>query len=219
LKNFAVIFDMDGTMVNNTPYHYRTWKVMFEKYGLGELTSNRYYAEFSGVPIIDTIQRLFSDVSDSGKLQQLVKEKETIYQELYTPHAKPVDGLVELLTELKLAGIKLAIASSASIHDIDFVLKHIDVRNYFDVIIDGSQVSQGKPSPQIFLKAAEHLQTLPENCIVFEDSVAGIKAGNAARMKVIGVATGNTAEKLQPSALVINDFTELNLQTLTDLFS
>lgn len=218
MKNFAVIFDMDGTMVDNTPYHYRTWKVLFEKYGLGDLTSQTYYSEFSGVPVFDTVQRIFGDSRDNTELQQLVKEKETVYQHLYTQHAVPVNGLVELLTELKQAGVKLAIASSASIHDINFVLDRIHVRDYFDVIVDGSQVSKGKPSPEIFLKTAERLQTLPENCAVIEDSIAGIKAGNAAGMKVIGITTGNTAEKLQPSALVINDFTELDVKSLADLF-
>ncbi len=217
MKNFAVIFDMDGTMVDNSPFHYRTWKVMFEKYGLGQLTSQTYYTQLSGVPIIDTVKRLFSDRDIEG-MQQLVREKELIYQGLYAPHAKPVDGLMDLLAELKQAGIKLAIASSASTHDIDFVLKHVHVRDYFDVIVDGSQVSKGKPRPEIFLKTAAHLQTAPENCVVFEDSVAGIRAGNAAGMKVVAVATGNTAENLQPSALVIKDFTGLNVKKLAGLF-
>lgn len=208
---------MDGTMVDNTPYHYRTWKVMFEKYGLGGLSQQTYYAELSGVPIMDTVKRLFTNAHTSDQMQELVREKELIYQGLYLPHATPVNGLVELLTELKQAGIKLAIASSASVHDIDFVLKHIHVKDFFDLIVDGSQVDKGKPSPDIFLKAAADLGTAPTDCIVFEDSVAGIKAGNAAGMKVVGVATGNTADKLQPSALVINDFTELNLQKLADL--
>lgn len=218
MKKFAVIFDMDGTMVDNTPYHYKTWQVMFEKYGMGELTSHTYYSEFSGVPVMDTVRRLFGGDRDNDGLHQLVKEKETIYQDLYTAHAVAVNGLVDFLRELKQNGIKIGIASSASIHDIDFVLERIHVRDYFDVIVDGSQVSKGKPSPEIFLKTAEHLQTLPANCAVIEDSIAGIKAGNAAGMKVIGITTGNTAEKLQPTALVINDFTEINTEKLAALF-
>ncbi len=218
MKNFAVIFDMDGTMVDNTPYHYRTWQVLFDKYGMGDLPVQTYYAEFSGVPVFDTVQRLFGSSRDNEGLHQLVKEKETVYQDLYTAHAAPVNGLIGFLDELKQNDIKIAIASSASVHDIDFVLDRIHVRDYFDVIIDGSQVSKGKPSPEIFLKAAEHLQMLPQNCAVIEDSVAGVKAGNGAGMKVIGITTGNTAEKLQPSALVINDFTELNIEKLAGLF-
>jgi len=218
LKNFAVIFDMDGTMVDNTPYHYQTWQVMFKKYGMGELSPHTYYSEFSGVPVLDTVQRIFSDRDNDG-MHQLVKEKEAIYQDLYTPHAVAVKGLVGFLEDLKQSGIKIAIASSASIHDIDFILERIRVREYFDVIIDGSQVNKGKPNPDIFLKAAEHLQTLPQHCAVIEDSIAGIKAGNAAGMKVIGITTGNSAEKLQPSALVIDDFTELSVEKLTELFN
>ena len=219
MKNFAVIFDMDGTMVNNTPYHYRTWQVMFEKYGLGEITPQTYYAEFSGVPVFDNVVRVFGNQRDNEGLNQLVKEKEVIYQGLYSPEAAPINGLVDFLKELKQNGIKIAIASSASMHDIDFILERIHVREYFDVIIDGSQVDKGKPNPDIFLKAAEHLQTSPQNCAVIEDSIAGIKAGNAAGMKVIGITTGNTAEKLQPSALVIDDFTGLSIEKLAGLFN
>lgn len=218
MKNFAVIFDMDGTMVDNTPYHYKTWQVMFEKYGMGELPSQTYYSEFSGVPVMDSVRRLFGADRDIDGLHQLVKEKESIYQNLYTSEVTPIHGLIAFLDELKQNGIKIAIASSASIHDIDFILERIHVRDYFDVIIDGSQVDKGKPNPDIFLKAAEHLQTLPHNCAVIEDSIAGIKAGNAAGMKVIGITTGNTAEKLQPAALVINDFTALNIKKLAELF-
>ena len=210
---------MDGTMVDNTPYHYRTWQVMFEKYGMGQLTQHTYYSEFSGVPVFDTLQRLFGDSRDTNGLNELAKEKETTYQNLYDAHVVAVKGLVNFLIALKQQGIKIAIASSASIHDIDFVLDRIHVRDYFDVIIDGSYVNKGKPNPDIFLKAAEHLQTLPEHCAVIEDSVAGIKAGNAAGMKVIGITTGNTAERLQPTALVIADFTELNVEKLADLFN
>lgn len=219
MKHFAVIFDMDGTMVDNTPYHYRTWQVMFKKYSLGEISEHTYFSQFSGVPIKDSIQRLFGNTHSTGQLHKLVQEKESTYQELYTPHVAPINGLINFLSELKQAGIKLAIASSASIHDIDFILERIHVRDYFDVIVDGSQVSNGKPNPDIFLKAAAHLQTAPQDCFVFEDSIAGIKAGNAAGMKVIGITTGNTAEQLQPSVMVIDDFTELNVQKLQELFA
>jgi len=107
---------------------------------------------------------------------------------------------------LKSAGIKMAIASSATVEDIEFVLNKIPIRDDFEAIIDGSRVSKGKPNPQIFLKAAADLQARPEDCVVFEDSLAGIKAANAAGMKVVGITTGHKAEQLQPSSLVIDDY-------------
>ena len=109
-------------------------------------------------------------------------------------------------------------ASSATMEDIDFILNKIPIRGDFEAIIDGSRVSKGKPNPQIFLKAAEELKARPEDCVVFEDSLAGIKAANAAGMKVVGITTGHTADQLQPSGLIINDYTELTVQKLAALF-
>lgn len=217
-KQFAAIFDMDGTMVDNTPYHYKTWKALYEKYDIGKLSNETYKAQISGVPIIDTMRGLFPN-ADEATLKSLVSEKEKLYRELYTPFIAPVNGLENMLAELKDGGLKLAMASSATIDDIDFVLRHVPVRQYFDVIIDGNRVSKGKPNPQIFLKAAADLNMFPEDCVVFEDSIAGIKAGNAAEMKVIGVTTAHPADQLQPTNLTINDYTELNIQKILDLFS
>jgi beta-phosphoglucomutase len=216
-KQFAAIFDMDGTMVDNTPYHFKTWQTLYKKYGIGDLSEETYKTEISGVPIMDTVRSLFPD-ADEETLKSLVREKEQLYQEIYTPFIAPINGLENLLTELKDGGVKLAMASSASWDDIDFVLSHVKVRQYFDVIIDGNRVSKGKPNPQIFLKAAADLHMRPEDCIVFEDSMAGIKAGNAAGMKVIGITTAHPADKLKPTNLTINDYTELSLQKLQALF-
>jgi beta-phosphoglucomutase len=218
IKQFAAIFDMDGTMVDNTPYHFKAWQTLFKKYDKGELNKERYNAEISGVPIMDTVRILFPDANENFQ-KNIAREKERLYQEYYTPYITPVNGLENLLIELKDAGVKLAIASSAGMDDIDFVLSHVPVRQYFDVIIDGDRVSKGKPNPQIFLKAAADLHTQPADCVVFEDSIAGIKAGNAAGMKVVGISTAHTADGLQPSNLVIKDYTELNLHRLEKLFN
>jgi len=216
-KHFAAIFDMDGTMVDNTPYHFKSWQAIYKKYNKGEITAETYKSQISGVPIIDTLKGLFPD-ADETQLQALLKEKEGLYKEFYGPYVSAVNGLENLLIELKDAGVKLAMASSATIDDIDFILSHVPVRQYFDVIIDGNRVSKGKPNPQIFLKAAADLGMKPEDCVVFEDSIAGIKAANAAEMKVVGITTGHPAAKLQPSNLVIKDFTEVDQQKLAKLF-
>jgi beta-phosphoglucomutase len=218
MKNFTAIFDMDGTLVDNTPYHFKSWKELFKKHHLGELSLDTYKKEISGVPIIETLRRLFGDKYDEAGLQELLNEKETYYREIYAPYLKPVNGLENFLTALKNAGIKMAIASSATVADIDFILNKIPIRDDFESIIDGSQVSKGKPNPQIFLKAAESLNAKPEDCVVFEDSIAGIKSGNAAGMKVVGITTGHPAAALQPSSLVIDDYSTLTVQQLAALF-
>ena len=219
MKKFAAIFDMDGTLVDNTPYHLKSWQALFKKYGKGDLTADTYHQEISGIPIMDTLKRLFGSDHDEAQLKALLKEKEDLYKSLYAPFAAPINGLEKFLLELKNAGVKMAMASSATIDDINFILSHIPIRDDFDVIIDGSRVTKSKPNPQIFLKAAEELNTDPEDCVVFEDSIAGIKAANSAGMKVVGITTGNSADKLQPSDLIITDYTDLTFDKLAALFS
>jgi len=218
LKNFTAIFDMDGTLIDNTPYHFKSWQALFKKHDLGTLTLETYRSEISGVPIIETLRRLFGDKYDEAGLHALLEEKEHYYREIYAPFLAPINGLENFLTSLKNAGIKMAMASSATMEDIDFILNKIPIRGDFEAIIDGSRVSKGKPNPQIFLKAAEELNARPEDCVVFEDSLAGIKAANSAGMKVVGITTGHTADQLQPSGLVINDYTGLTVQKLAALF-
>lgn len=208
---------MDGTMIDNTPYHYKSWQAFYKRHGLGEISVETYKSHISGVPIIDTMRRLYPDANEAT-LKQYQNEKEIFYREIYAPLLAPINGLENFLTELKDAGIKMAMASSATQEDIDFILNKIPVRQDFEAIIDGSRVSKGKPNPQIFLKAASDLHAKPEDCVVFEDSLAGIKAANAAGMKVVGITTGHPASELQPTNLVINDYTEMTVQKLADLF-
>lgn len=110
-------------------------------------------------------------------------------------------------------------ATSATVADINFILNKIPIRDDFDVIVNSTMVSKPKPHPQIFLKAAEKLHMPPKKCVVFEDSLAGIKAANNAGMKVIGITTGHTAAELQPANMIINDYTDLSVQKLAQLFS
>lgn len=215
---FAAIFDMDGTLIDNTPYHFKSWQALFKKYGKGEVTKQRYYTEISGVPVLDTIRREFGEGRTEQQLHELLEEKESLYRDLYQPFLKPVEGLVEFLTKLKDSGIKMAMATSATIEDVDFILDNIPIREDFIEIVNSSMVAKPKPNPDIFLKAAEMLNMPPAKCVVFEDSLAGIRAANAAGMKVVGITTGHPAEALQPVGLVIDDYTNLTAQKLAALF-
>jgi len=208
---------MDGTLVDNTPYHFKSWQAFYKNHGLGELAESTYKTSISGVPIIETLRGLFPD-ADEATLKGYLNEKETYYREIYAPFLRPINGLENFLSEMKGAGIKMAMASSATMEDINFILNKIPIRDDFEAIIDGSRVTKGKPNPQIFLKAAEELNADPANCIVFEDSLAGIKAANAAGMKVVAITTGHKAAQLQPSNLVIDDYATLTVQQLAALF-
>jgi beta-phosphoglucomutase len=216
--SWAAIFDMDGTLIDNTPYHFKSWQALFKKYGKGELSKETYYTEISGVPIMTTLKRLFGDDHDEVSLKELLKEKEEFYRKEYAPYLVAINGLENFLSEMKSGGVKMAMATSATIEDIDFILNRIPIRDDFDEIVNTSMVSRPKPNPDIFLKAAEKLNMEPSRCIVFEDSIAGIKAANSAGMKVVGITTAHPAHDLHPVDLVINDYTELTPHKLAELF-
>ena len=216
---FAAIFDMDGTLIDNTPYHYKSWCALFKKYGKGDLSQEPYYNEISGVPVFNSIRRIFGDEYDEATLKQLFKEKEEFYRAEYGPYIKPIAGLEALLFDLKKTGVKMAMATSATDEDVVFILDRIAIKNYFDVIVNSAMVNLQKPNPQIFLKAAEMLNANPSNCVVFEDSIAGIKAGKAAEMKVIGITTGHKPDELKAADFIINNYAGLSAHIIAALFN
>jgi beta-phosphoglucomutase len=216
--SFAALFDMDGTLVDNTPYHFKSWQALYKKYGKGGLSKETYYKEISGVPVMETIRRVFGEGRDEAQLKALLNEKEEYYRKIYAPYLAPINGLENFLTELKNAGVKMAMGTSATVADIDFVLNKIPIRDDFNVIINASMVTKPKPDPQVYLKAAQCLNMPPDKCVVFEDSLAGVKSANNAGMKVVGITTSHTAAGLQPVNLVINDYSELTVQKIAALF-
>jgi beta-phosphoglucomutase len=218
MTQYAAIFDMDGTLVDNNRYHFKAWKDLFEKYNKPEVTSELFNEKLSGVPGMPIMREFFSELTED-KMQELFEEKSRNYREAFAPFAKPINGLERLVSELKDSGVKLAVATSAAVVNIDYMMGLLPIRQYFDVIIDGPRVSKPKPHPQIFLKAALDLGVNPENCVVFEDSLSGVKAANAAGMKVVGITTTHTAQELHPVDLVIADYTELTAQKLAALFT
>ncbi len=219
IATFAAIFDMDGTLIDNTPYHFKSWQMLFKKYGKGDLSRETYYTQISGVPVMETIRRVFGEGKSEAELKALLNEKEEFYRQSYAPYLAPVNGLVDFLTQLKNNGVKMAMATSATVEDIDFILNKIPIRDDFSAIINSAMVTRPKPDPQVFLKAAEQLNMPPDRCVVFEDSLAGIKAANSAGMKVVGITTGHTAAELHPVNLVINDYSALTVQQLARLFN
>ena len=210
---------MDGTLIDNTPFHFISWQALFRKYNKGDLSRHTYYTEISGVPIIETLRRIFGEDHDEAGLKELLREKEEFYRQEYAPHLVAIKGLENFLAELKNEGVKMAMATSATVEDIDFILNKIPIRDDFNEIVNSSMVKKPKPDPQIFLKAAELLNIPPERCVVFEDSIAGIAAGNAAGMKVVGITTGHPADEIRSSVdIVIEDYTTLTPANLAALF-
>jgi beta-phosphoglucomutase len=218
MTKYAAIFDMDGTLVDNNPYHFKAWKELFDQYNRVEVTPDLFNEKISGVPGMVIMRNFFGADYDEQQMKAMFEEKTVRYREIYQPNIAPINGLERLLQELKNAGVKLAVASSATTSNIDFILNNLSIKSMFDTIVDGPRISKAKPNPQIFLKAADDLGITPDNCVVFEDSLSGIKAANAAGMKVVGITTSHTPAELHPVDMVINDYTGVTEHQLAALF-
>jgi HAD superfamily hydrolase (TIGR01509 family) len=136
----------------------------------------------------------------------LEEEKELLYRGFYAEHRKPAEGLLIFLQDLRSRGIKTALATSAGPGNIDFIVDGLGIRDQFDAIIGGAEVTKGKPDPEIYLKAAALVDVAPEDCWVIEDSLQGIASGLAAGARVVGITTSHTAEELAHTQVIASNF-------------
>lgn len=212
----AAIFDMDGVLVNNMDYHRLAFIKFCDKYKI-TITDNdfKYFIFGRTNDVIMTF--LFKRTLSSEEIAFYDEEKEAMYREIYKPDIQPTPGLEKFLTDLKANGFALAVGTSAPTANLDFVLDTLKLRHYFDQTIDASQVKKGKPDPEVYIKSGQALQLDPKDCVVFEDSVAGIEAANRASMNVIGLAT--THKNLQGTSFNIPNFENINAEKVMELLN
>lgn len=218
-KTRAFIFDMDGTIVDNMHIHTEAWGQMLAENGV-EMNAHDFLVKTAGKTNREIMPTVFGEISDE-RITELGNRKETLYQEMFLPHRKPIDGLIEFLTEAKNLGIKMAVATAAPNTNVEYILDGLDLRKFFDAVTTAEDVTNGKPDPEFFLKSAEKVNVAPENCIVFEDAIGGFEAAHRAGMKSIGIATVNSIEdilKLNSVVEAHTDFTNLNPQILIEKY-
>lgn len=214
----AFLFDMDGVIIDSNPFHKIALKQFCKKYG-HDLSEEQLIQKIYGRTNKDWLKNVFGDL-DPQTLKKYADEKEQLFRDLYEKDIKPLEGLTEFLIRMEKAGIAKAIATSAPRENVDFTLEKTGLSKYFQTILDESFVSKGKPDPEIYLKTAKALGYAPENCIVIEDSLSGVKAGKAAGCKVIGITTTHSAEELSETDMVFNNFIGLDPQkVIAQLFN
>lgn len=220
MRPIAIIFDMDGVIVDNHQYHLRSWLSFFEKYGIS-ITEQEYKQQINGRVLDDILPKMLGKSLSSEAISEYGEEKESLYRELYMKDIRPTPGLIEFLEELEQYRISKAVATSAPPANVKFTMEHTGLTSYFPVIVDDTMVTKGKPDPEVYLTAAQKLDVPPAQCVVFEDALLGIQAGRNAGMKVVGVATTHTRKELElaDTDLVINNFEGLHLSKLMDLLN
>lgn len=216
MKSFALLFDMDGVIIDSNPFHTIALKQFCKQHG-HDLTEEQLREKIYGRTNKDWIKNLFGEISPD-QMKKYADEKEQLFRDLYKDDIKPLDGLISFLDQLDKHNVMRAIGTSAPRANVDFTLEKTGIKTYFPTILDESFVSKGKPDPEIYIKCAEALGFKPENCVVLEDSISGVKAGKAAGSKVIGVTTTHTAEELSDTDMIIEDFRSLTLEQIEKLF-
>lgn len=211
----ALIFDMDGVIINNDEYHCRAWQMFSGKYG--KPVSFQEVKTWFGSTNASILRNLLGNELDEDEILTLSREKEVIYRKIYNKEIKPLNGLRKFIDNPGLKDWKMGLATSAPPENVEFVLEKTGLTNTFDAITDDTQISNGKPDPEIFLKTAEKLRVLPARVIVFEDSFHGIEASRKAGMKVIGVATTHESGQLTNTDMVIKDFHALTIDDLNSI--
>lgn len=212
----AFIFDMDGTLVDNMDVHTEVWLRMLREQGV-EIDAETLRPRMSGKTNARILREFIGDHLSPQHVAALVERKEAIYRTLYAPHLEPVAGLLPFLEASQRLGVPMAVATSAGMDNVHFVLDGLALRDFFRVVVSDEDVERGKPDPEIFLLAAERLGIPPHRCLVFEDSPSGIEAAGRAGMGVVALATTAAPQEfafLEPVVRVARDFTELEPRAL-----
>jgi beta-phosphoglucomutase len=183
----ALIFDMDGTIVDNMRYHDDAWESWHASLDLPFDRAN-FFTQTAGKANTEILSAYFPGASQV-ELEAHGLRKEELYRETYRPHITALAGLLDLMEKAEAAGLPMAVASAAPPDNIALVLDGLGLRERFATIVSPSQGFRGKPHPDMFLAAAERMGVAPADCIVFEDAPNGVEAARRAGMRAVAVLT------------------------------
>lgn len=199
----CVIFDMDGVLIDSEPLYRIINRKMFEK--LGFSVSSEEYSEFVGTTDVEMWTTLKERYDIDRSIAELNKIREAEHFSFFSDaQLSPMKGIVRLLKFLKTRDVKLAVASSTEEKLVHLILNNIGIIDYFEHIVCGNHIENGKPEPDIFLKAAELFEMNPLDCIVIEDSRNGVTAAKKAGMRVIGFQSDDGAQNISHADMIVD---------------
>ena len=209
----ALIFDLDGVLVDSAKYHYLAWKALADKLGF-EFTEkdNERLKGVSRMKSLEILLEIGGVIMSDEMKEKAATEKNELYRS-YIAKMTPdeiLPGVEDFLKEVKAAGYKTAIGSASK--NTPLILERTGLAKYFDAVADGTMVSKAKPDPEVFLKGAELLGVEPKECVVFEDAEAGVEAAHNAGMKAVGIGNATTLGKAE---MVIPNFVGFTLDKLS----
>jgi len=211
----AIIFDMDGVLIDSGEAHKESWRMLARE--LGAEISDERFAGLFGRSSRDIIRALYGDNLPDKTVAQYDDRKERAFRELVRGRMPAMRGAVPLVRSLFDRGFSLAVGSSGPPENIQLCLQDMAIARFFSAVVTGMDVVNGKPDPQVFLLAADRLGADPKRCVVVEDAPAGVEAARRAGMKCIALVGSHPPAKLQYADRVVtalDDITPENIQSL-----
>jgi HAD superfamily hydrolase (TIGR01509 family) len=206
----AFLFDLNGTMINDMPYHIEAWHKKLVSLGSDitlEETKHQCYGKND-----ELLERVFPGKYSLEEKIKIGNEKEAVYRTDFKPFLKLIEGLDDFLLNAEKQNTKMAIGSAAIDENINFVIDNLNIRHYFDAIVSANKVAKSKPHPDTFLKCAALLDVHPNECIVFEDTPKGVECALNAGMKAVVILGEHQKEEFAAFENVIQciqDYTEI----------
>jgi beta-phosphoglucomutase len=211
----AVIFDLDGVLVDTGEFHRQAWFDLASKEGFN--MSEELFINTFGMQNYQILPIIAGKVLPDKEVVRMSSWKEQRYRKLIAGHVRLLEGVEQLINSLKSEGFFLAVGTSAPKKNLALILKNTTLDGCFDASVTSEDVSKGKPSPDTFLKAAKKLSMLPNHCIVVEDAVCGVQAARAAGMKVVAVTNTNNRSNLAMADIVVDNLSELTAEDFVKL--
>jgi beta-phosphoglucomutase family hydrolase len=217
IKIQAVIFDMDGLMIETEPLHSKSFEAVLRDYGITPEYDEKGFVHTQGLRGKDNLRNLKEKYNIDESVDVLLEKKFIVHTQLLKK-VKPKPGLKKLLQLLKKHSIKAAIGSNANPKNINTVLTNLHLKDYFQVTVTGYDFKKGKPDPGVFLITAKKLGVNPENCLVLEDSETGVLAAHRAGMKVVAVPSTYTKDHdFSRADRVVNSLESVTIELISSV--
>lgn len=208
----AIIFDMDGVIADTQGYHAQIESEILNRFGV-KIGPEEITKKFAGVRTEDFIKFLLAERQIAFDIKEIMQEKWRRINAVCGEKLESMPGVIDLIKSAHNAGLKLAVASASSKDFIRMVLSKLEIADYFLAVVSADEVVNGKPSPDIFLLAAQELSIQPADCVVIEDGVNGMIAAKAAGMRCLGL----TNDKQAPADIVVSNFSEISIEIIINL--
>jgi len=189
----GVIFDMDGTIVDSLPFHYKAWKIFFDENKVENFSEK--LKDYKGGGTLDLMTAVYGDKFSRKELKIMTDDKEIIFREIYKNNVVPIMGFMEMFELIKSKNILVGIASNAIRKNVEMILSELKIYEKFDSIICGDEVKKGKPDPEMFNETVKRFNLKKEECLIFEDSVEGVLGAVNSKVDVVGI-TSSTSKKV-----------------------